>query len=40
MLFEQQISILEIFLKDHVTLRTEVMADKKKISFRHMNNLH
>ncbi len=33
MLFEQQISILEIFLKDHVTLRTEVMADKKKSAF-------
>ncbi len=36
MFLEQQISILEWFLKDHVTLKTGVMM--LKINFYHRNN--
>ncbi len=36
---EHQISILEWFLKDHVTLKTKVMATENS-SFHHRNKLH
>ncbi len=39
MFLEQQISILECFLKDHMALKTEVMM-LKKFYFDHSNQLY
>ncbi len=39
MFLEHQISILELFLKDHVTLKTDVMGSEflKKIKIENIN---
>ncbi len=39
MFLEQQISILKLFLKNHVTLKTEVIADESSV-LHHRNKLH
>ncbi len=40
MINEQQISILEWFLKDHVTLKTEVMMLKIQIFHHILTDIH
>ncbi len=39
MITEQKINILEWFLKDHVTLKTEVMNDAENLALYHRNNV-